>query len=147
MADSIPRSYLKERMDTLASEGLKVAFFVDLTGYNPLATTNTYTSLKAGGATEVSNSGTGYTSGGYLLRNVTSSVSGDASTYGAKITASATGISGATFTFRYSVIYNSNTGKIRGIKDHLSDKSIVGGIVVITWDAVNGIIADSFTVV
>ena len=140
MADSIPRAYLKELADTLAAESLKVAFFVNTTNYNTLTAT-TYAAMVAGGATEVSASGTGYTTGGYALAGLTSS---NLATNGAKVTASVTTLAAATLTYRYAVIYNATSGKIRFIKDHLTDKTITGGTVTITWDATNGILNFSF---
>jgi len=139
MADSIPRAYLKELTDTLAAESLKVAFFVNLTSYDPLTAT-TYAAL-ASTATEVSPTNTGYTTGGYALTGLASS---NLATNGAKITASATVLSNATLTYQYSVIYNATSGKIRLIKDHLTDKTVTGGTVTITWDATLGIIYFSF---
>lgn len=142
MADSIPRAYLKELTDTLAAESLKVAFFVNLTGYDPLTAT-TYAALVSGGATQVSAAGTGYTTGGYALTGLASS---NLATNGAKVTASATVLAAATLTYRYAVVYNATSGKIRFIKDHLADKTVTGGTVTITWDATYGIMYHIFTV-
>lgn len=139
MADSIPRAYLKEITDTLAAETLKVALFTNLTGYDPL-TASTYAVL-AGTATEVSNAGTGYTTGGIAL---TTKVSSNLATNGAKFTADNFSLSGATFTCRYAVLYNSSNGKIRLIKDLGSDYPVSSGTFTLTWDATNGILKTSF---
>lgn len=139
MADSIPRAYLKEIMETLVGESLKVALFVNLTGYNEL-TASTYAVL-AGTATEVT--GAGYTTGGVAL---TGEASSNLATNGAKFTASATAIVSSNYTCRYAVIYNSTSpGNIRFIKDLGADKTISGGTLTITWSAVNGIVNISFT--
>lgn len=136
MADSIPRARRKAWADTIAAKTLYAALFVNLTGYDELTAT-TYALLVVGGATEVSASGTGYTTGGVALSGVASS---NLATNGAKVTASATTISSATFTFRYVCIYDHTTGTIEGIKDLLADKTVTGGTVTITWDSTNGVI-------
>lgn len=139
MADntSIPRTYLKELTDTLKAENLKVAFFVNIAGYDTLAATNTLTTLRAT-ATEVSDAS--YTAGGYGLVTTSSNLA----TNGAKLTATSTAVAASSFTFRYSVIYNTDSGNIRFIKDHLTDKVITGGTLTIAWDATNGVVNFSF---
>jgi hypothetical protein len=138
MADSIPRAYLKELTDTLAAEPIKVAFFVNLTGYNALTAT-TYTIL-ATTATEVSDSGTGYTLGGYSLILTSSNLT----TNGAIVSAVAQSLVGKTFTFRYLVVYNSTTKKIRFVKDLLGDRVASSANINVTWSATDGIIKLSY---
>ena len=96
MASSIPRARRKEIADAYVAKALKVAFFIyPLTGYDPLTAT-TYTALAAT-ATEVSASGTGYTTGGYVLNGKTASnLAGNASI----VTAAATQVANASFTCR-----------------------------------------------
>lgn len=139
MADytSIPRTYLKELTDSLSQESLKVALFVNITGYDELAATNTITTLRAT-ATEVSHAS--YTTGGYVLNTTSSNMA----TNGAMLTATSTTVAAAEFTYRYSVIYSSSTGKIRFVIDHLLDKTITGGTLTIAWNATEGVINFSF---
>lgn len=135
MASSIPRARRKEYTDAQAAKSLYVALFVNLTGYDPLTAT-TYAALVAT-ATEVSASGTGYTTGGYALTGLTSANVG--STNVTMLTALATAVSSATFTARYGVIYDHATGKIEGVADFLADKTVTGGTMTITWDMTNGL--------
>lgn len=135
MASSIPRARRKEYTDAQAAKSLYVALFVNLTGYDALTAT-TYAALAAT-ATEVSPSGTGYTTGGYALTGLTSSNVG--STNVAILTASATSVTAGTFTARYGVIYDHTTGKIEGVSDFLADKTVTGGTMSITWDMINGL--------
>ena len=134
MASSIPRARRKDYADTLVAKALKVAFFVNLTGYDPLTAT-TYAAL-AGTATEVSNAGTGYTTGGYSLTGLASS---NLATNGAIVTANASAVATATFTAQYGVIYDSATGKIEGVSDWLVPYVVTNGTITVTWDAVAGI--------
>jgi len=134
MASSIPRARRKEYADTLVAKALKVAFFTNLTGYDPLTAT-TYAAL-AGTASEVSNAGTGYTTGGYSLTGKSSS---NLATNGAIMTADATVLGSATFTAQYGVIYDSATGKIEGVSDWLTPYSVTNGTITITWDTVAGL--------
>ncbi len=113
MANTIPRARKKADADLMAAKTLKVALFVNLTGYNELTAT-TYAALVSGGATEVSASGTGYTTGGYTLAGLTAA---NLATSGARVTANATSVASATFTYRYSVIYESSSGNIEGVVD------------------------------
>ncbi len=141
MASSIPRAYLKELSDALAAEPLYVALFTSAMVYTETATTNTYTTVAAAGG-EVSNSGTGYTTGGYALSALTSGVVG--STNAVKVTATATSVVSATFTARYAVIYNGTSKKIRGVVDFGSDKVVTGGTFTINWDNTNGVFNITF---
>jgi hypothetical protein len=140
MADSIPRAYLKELTDTLAAETLNVALFVNLTGYD--ATTATTYAALAATASEVSATGTGYTTGGILLSGKASANYGS---NGAMMTATATAVTAATFIARYAVIYNATTGKIRFIKDLLSNVSVTSGTFTVTWNTVSGVVNITFT--
>lgn len=140
MADSIPRSYLKEIADTLVAEDLYVAFFTSsFAGYTEIAASSLYSGLTG----EVSASGTGYTTGGYSLSSLVASTIG--STNAVKLTASATTVTNASLTVRYLVVYNHNTSKIRFVKDLLADKPITNGVFTITWNATDGIFKISFT--
>jgi hypothetical protein len=136
MADSIPRAYLKELTDTLAGESLKLAFFVNLTGYNELTAT-TYTIL-ATTATEVSDGS--YATGGYVMTVASSNLA----TNGAIVTATEKSFQNKTFTFRYLVMYNNTTKKIRFVKDLLGDRQATGAVIKITWNATNGMIKLAF---
>lgn len=135
MADSIPRSYLKEITDALAAEPLYVAFFKsDMSGYTETAASSLYSAL----GNEVSSAGTGYTTGGYALASLVSESIGV--TNAVRLTASATARTGATWTCRYAVIYNHTTSKIRGVKDLGSDMSVTSGTFTITWSATEGVV-------
>jgi hypothetical protein len=138
MADSIPRSYLKELTDTLAAESLNLAFFVNLKEYNELTAT-TYTIL-ATTATEVSESETGYTTGGYNL----TTTSRNLTTNGCVVTASLGRLTDKSCTFRYLVIYNNTTKKIRFVKDLLGDRTVTNSSIRITWSETNGMIKLAF---
>ena len=136
MASSVPRARRKAQADVVAAKTLKAAFFVNITGYDELTAT-TYAALVSGGGTEVSASGTGYTTGGIALASVAAS---NLATNGAKVSAATLTLASATFTFRYIVIYDVTSGSIEAIVDAGSDKTVTGGTVTVTWDAVNGII-------
>lgn len=135
MASTIPRARRKAVADTYAAKSLKVALFVNLTGYNELTAT-TYAALVSGGATEVSASGTGYTTGGYALAGLAAA---ELATNAARVTANASVVNSATFTCRYGVIYESSTGNIEGVSDFLTDKVVTGGTITITWDNTSGL--------
>jgi hypothetical protein len=137
MASSIPRARRKEYADTLVAKTLKVALFVDITGYDPITAT-TLTALKAGGATEVSNAGTGYTTGGYTLAGKAASNVG--ATNVSIVTTNPTAVASATFTCRYAVIYDTATDKIEGISDFLAAKTVTNGTITVTWDATAGLV-------
>jgi hypothetical protein len=138
MASSIPRERKKEYAAMLAALNLKVAFFTEIAAYDPLTAT-TYAALAAI-ATEVSNAGTGYTTGGYALTGKASSY---LATNGAIMTASATSVANATFTARYGVIYDSATDKIYGISDFLQSYVVTNGTITVTWDVTNGLFSIS----
>jgi hypothetical protein len=135
MASSIPRTRRKEIADAYVAKTLKVALFVNLTGYDALTAT-TYTALVAT-ATEVDSSGTGYTTGGYTLAG---KAAANLATNGAIVTASPTMVTGATFTCRYAVIYDDTTKKIEAVSDFLTDYAVTSGTLSITWDNTNGIL-------
>jgi hypothetical protein len=138
MASSIPRERKKEYAAALAALNLKVAFFTEIAAYDPLTAT-TYAAIKAI-CTEVSNAGTGYTTGGYALTGKASSY---LSTNGAIMTAAATTVSSATFTAHYGVIYDSTTDKIYGVSDFLQDYVVTNGTITVTWDVTNGLFSIS----
>jgi len=139
MANTIPRTARKAYADTLAAKTLYVALFTNATGYDPLAATNTYATFAAS-ATEVSASGTGYTTGGVALAGLTSANVG--ATNVARVTANATIISSATFSFRYIVVYNRTaplTGNIEGVIDMNATYTVTAGTLTLTYDATSGL--------
>jgi hypothetical protein len=134
MASSIPRDRRKDYAVAMANKTLKVAFFTEMAAYDPLTAT-TYAAI-AGVCTEVSASGTGYTTGGYALTGKASSyLAGNATI----MTADPTTVATATFTARYGVVYDAVTGKIEGVSDWLASYPVVNGTITITWDTVNGL--------
>jgi hypothetical protein len=135
MASSIPRTRRKEIADAYVAKTLKVALFVNITGYDPLTAT-TYTAL-AITAQEVSNSGTGYTTGGYVL---TGKAAATLATNGAIVTAAVTQVTGASFTCHYGVIYDDTTKKIEAVSDFLIDYTVANGTLTITWDNTLGLL-------
>ena len=138
MASSIPRATRKRYADSLAGTSMKVALFVDITGYAELTAT-TYTALDVT-ATEVSSVGTGYTTGGYTL----TLSSANLATNGAKVDAVATSVAAATFTCRYAVIYinaAAGTDYIVAVSDFGSNYTVTNGTITITWDATDGLIS------
>ena len=137
MASSIPRTARRRYAAYLSALSLKVAFFTDTTGYSATAATNTYTTFVAGGATEVAHAS--YTTGGYALTVADSDLAGN----GAKLTATATSVSSATFSVQYAVIYRNaapGSDHIEAVVDFGSSYPIVNGTITITWDATNGVI-------
>jgi hypothetical protein len=138
MASSIPRERKKEYAAALAALNLKVAFFTEIAAYDPLTAT-TYAALAAI-ATEVSNAGTGYTTGGYALVGKASSY---LATNGAIMTATPTSVAAATFTAHYGVVYDSTTDKIYGVSDFLQDYIVTSGTITVTWDVTNGLFSIS----
>ncbi len=136
MANTIPRGRRKAYADTVAAKTLYVALFVNVTGYNELTAT-TYAALVSGGATEVSASATGYTTGGYALAGLTAA---NLAANESRVTANATSVTSATFTCRYAVIYELSTGNIEGVVDFGVDKTVTGGTITVTWDNTNGLI-------
>ena len=139
MASSIPKTYRKEITDAMAAETLKVALFVS-TGWVYSATNTahgTYTGIKSAGCTEVSATGTGYTTGGYALITTSNYIGANNE---AALFATATAVSSATFTCRYAVVYEDTGKKIRAVVDLGGDKTVTSGTMTITWDVTNGII-------
>lgn len=134
MASTITRARKKAYADTLAAKTLRVALFVNINGYDPVTAT-TLAALRAT-ATEVSNVGTGYTTGGYPLVLTAANVG---ATNVSMVTATATTVAAATFTCRYGVIYEVSTGNIEGISDFGADYTVTAGTIEITWDATNGL--------
>ena len=86
--------------------------------------------------TEVSSSGTGYTTGGYALTGKTSAY---LSTNGAIMTAYLLSVSNATFSVQYGVIYDSATDKIEGVQDWYTTYVVTNGTITITFDNSNGV--------
>jgi hypothetical protein len=141
MANSIPRAARRRWAEYLKNLNLKVAFFVAGGWTYDELTATTYTAL-AGGSTEVSSAGTGYTTGGYTL---TSKSSADLAGNGAiMIVSDATTVASATFDCRYAVIYRSGgtpgvDDYIEGVIDFGSTKSVTNGTITVTWDVTNGL--------
>jgi|APFre7841882654_1041346.scaffolds.fasta_scaffold56191_2 hypothetical protein len=136
MASTIPRTRRKAIADAYVAKSLKIAFFTNLTGYDPLTAT-TYAALVSGGATEVSAAGTGYTTGGYALTGTAASnLSG---VNGAIVTASVVTVGSATFSAQYGVIYDNATGNIEGIEDWGASYVVTNGTITVTFDSTNGI--------
>lgn len=135
MASSIPRARRKAYADALAAKTLKIALFTNATGYDPVATTNTYTSFKVG-ATEVSAAGTGYATGGYAL---TLAASNTGSTNVSKVTATATSIASATFSFTHAIVYDTATGNIEGFIDMGGTYTVTAGTLTLTYDSTLGL--------
>jgi hypothetical protein len=134
MASSIPRERRKDYAVAMAAKNLKIAFFTEMAAYDPLTAT-TYTALAAI-CTEVSSSGTGYTTGGYALTGKTSAY---LSTNGAIMTAYLLSVSNATFSVQYGVIYDSATDKIEGVQDWYTTYVVTNGTITITFDNSNGV--------
>jgi hypothetical protein len=136
MADSIPQSYLKEIITTLAAEPLYVALFsgTTLVGYDPTSATNTYTTLAA------ANTQVGAT-GGYAL----TCQSANYSSTGAMLTATTTTIAGVSFTCRWLVFYEFTGKKIRFIKDLLTNTTVTSGTLTLVWSATDGLIKFTYT--
>jgi hypothetical protein len=137
MASSIPKERRKDLAAAYAAKSLKCALFVSLGAYDPLTAT-TYTAL-AGIGTEVSSSGTGYTTGGVSLSGKTSAyLSGN----GAIMYADPTTVATATFVARYGVIYvdaATPSDKIEAVIDFGASYTVTNGTFTVTWDTVNGI--------
>lgn len=127
MASTIPRERKKEKAAEYAAKNLKVAFFTEIAAYDELTAT-TYTAIAAI-CTEVSNVGTGYTTGGYALTGKASSY---LATNGAIMTSSALSVSTASFSARYGVIYDSTTDKIEGVQDWGQTYVVTSGTITIT---------------
>jgi hypothetical protein len=134
MASSIPRERRKDYASAMAAKNLKIAFFTEMSAYDPLTAT-TYTALAAI-CTEVSSSGTGYTTGGYALTGKTAVY---LSTNGTIMTAYPLSVSYATFSARYGVIYDTSTDKIEGVQDWLTTYVVTSGTITITFDNTNGV--------
>jgi hypothetical protein len=135
MASTIPRTRRRAYANTLAAKTLYVALFTNATGYDPVAATNTYTTFAAS-ATEVSASGTGYTTGGYAL---TLTPSDTGATNVSKVSATATTIASATFSFSYAVVYDHTSGNIEGVIDMLGTYTVNTGTITLTYNATLGL--------
>ena len=138
MANTIPRTARKAYADLQAAKILYAALFTNNTGYDPVAATNTYTTFAAS-ATEVSSAGTGYTTGGVALTGLTPANIG--ATNVARVTANATTITSANFSFRYIVIYNhASPYNIEGVIDMGATYTVTAGTLTLTYDATNGLL-------
>lgn len=88
---------------------------------------------------EVAN-GNGYTTGGVALAN--KSTSYDSTSHEARFFADPSTWTGASFTFRYAVLYKStgtgSTSPLIGWVDFGGDEQATSATVTITWDATNG---------
>jgi len=124
MASSIPKEVKKEVVDTWIAETWKVALFTTL------QTASLYSSC----TNEVV--GTGYTAGGATVTKSDWGVGSDyVDTTNAKIDATDSTWTSATFTARCAVVYNTTTSKIRAIYDFAADKVVTGGTFTIQWNA------------
>jgi acyl-CoA reductase-like NAD-dependent aldehyde dehydrogenase len=127
MANLITKFYKKEITDALAAETLKVALFTS--SYTPSANTD---ELYSGLTGEVSDSGTGYTTGGATLA---SKASAYIETTNAALDAADASWSAATFTARYAVVYNTADSKIRAVYDFGVDKVATGATFTLQFHA------------
>jgi hypothetical protein len=136
MASVIPKMARKRHTDLLAAKTLYIALFPNTLAYDPLNTAhNTYAQIAALFA-EVA-SGSGYTTGGFVLTPTSSYIG---ATNSSAVFLATTTIASATFTFRYGVVYDHTTGTIEAVVDMGGDKTATGGTITITWDATNGLI-------
>ena len=108
--------------------GLKIALFLSTATIT--ATSDLYSNL----TNEVSSSGTGYTTGG---KSITSGAwSGTTSP---KFTGAIADWTSATFTFRYSVVYDVATSKIIQFTDWSTNQTVTAGTLTLAFDT-NGLI-------
>jgi hypothetical protein len=136
MASVIPKMARKRITDLTAAKTLYIALFPNTLVYDPLNVAYTTYAQIAALFTEVPN-GSGYVTGGFLLTPTSSYIG---ATNSSAVFLATTIIAGATFTFRYGIIYDHSTGTIEAVVDMGGDKTVTGGTVTITWDAVNGTI-------
>ena len=136
MASVIPKMARKRVTDLIAAKTLYIALFPNTLAYDPLNTAHTTYAQVAALFAEVPN-GSGYVTGGYLLTPTSGYIG---ATNASAVFLAQTSIIGATFTFRYGVIYDHTTGTIEAVVDMGGDKPVVGGTIAITWDATNGTI-------
>jgi hypothetical protein len=117
----------------LASDTLKVALLTS--AYTPARDTDQYWS----GVSANEASGTGYTAGGQAL---TTTWTRDATNHRAVLGASDVSWSGATFTFRYAVLYKStgtaSTSPLICYTDFGSTQSATGATVTLQFDTTGG---------
>jgi hypothetical protein len=97
-------------------------------------TDDNYTAFTAAN-TEVSSSGTGYTTAGKALTTKTNT----STTLVTSLGAADTSWTSATFTCRTAVVYDSVTDKLLGYIDFGANQSVVAGTFTISWSG--GIIA------
>ena len=128
MANVTPKFYKKEITDALAAETLKLALFTS--AYTPNANTDELYSSLTG---EVSDSGTGYTTGGIAV--TAGKTSGYVDTTNARLDADDLTLASASFTTRYGVLYNTSNSKIRAIFDWGGDKVVTTGTISILWNS------------
>lgn len=126
----IPKYYKKEITDDLQVEGsagkLKVALFNTNHPYGSAASQETYAGIIANEC-----SGAGYSAGGVLLTGTDSSYSGD----NTKFTADPTIFSNVTVSAMYAVVYNTDTGLIRGQYSLGVIRNVTAGTLTLTWNA------------
>jgi hypothetical protein len=125
---TIPSSYRKEITDALKVEcdanKLKVALFKST--HTPLVSQVHYNDIIAQEC-----SGTNYNAGGNLLSGATSTIVGD----NARFAANATVFTNVTVSASYAVVYNIDTGHIRGQYTLSGEHVVVAGTLTLTWNA------------
>jgi hypothetical protein len=127
MASGIPKFYKDEIGDALVAETWKLALFTSSMGTPDYNTMELYSGL----TNEVSDSGTGYTTGGATVASKTSAY---VDTVNVALDAADVAWSAATFTARYGVLYNATNSKIRMIFDFGGDKTVTGGTFTVAWN-------------
>lgn len=126
---------MASKLANLGSDALKV--MLTTSAYTPNADTHQFQS-------DVTNeiTGTGYTAGGAALAGVT--LTYDGTNHWLILKASNTAWTGATFTARRAVVYDSTPGSaatnpLLGWVDFGADQSPAGVTFEIDWDATNGV--------
>lgn len=114
----------------LTSATIKIALFTSAASGGMVAGATLYSGL----SNEVSNSGTNYTTGGNTIASLAWS-----GTTSPIITGTIPSWTTATFTFRYSVIYDTATSKIIQITDYGTDQTVTNGTLTLSFDT-NGLI-------
>ena len=130
MASTIPKEVKKETIDGwLAEASWKVALF---TSASDCLTKSLYSAC----SNEVSNVGTGYTTGGVTLtRAAWGAGSGYVDTTNANLDASDSSWTTASFTARYAVVYNTSTSKIRFVYDFGTNQTVTAGTFTVIWNS------------
>lgn len=117
----------------LNSDTIKIALFTNAAA--PNQDTHQYYDA-ANGMTEVSGSGTGYTTAGWTLTTPSFTYTGSTNVW--KFDADDVSQSGCTFTARYAEIYDSTPGSNKPLLVYIdfgADVSPVAGTFAITFDA------------